>query len=546
MVGIRRESVRSDISTTPSTIEEWIARKDVFRVVAHGLPMTMPVMVKRGDPRLCDIYVQHVEPDIADVLTQYGISCSLTRLDYWYPKYEEENGEHTVLIHSHDTNTGAWPAAARKVHSLLRDHGANRITTRLQVEIRNPEKFYNDVSKRLPNDSQLLEALAEIEPEVINTVCSFMEASWSSIAYHTRVHRQADYDALGKPTIIVFCYPGSSCDYDKAEERLLQILKAVPLDVHLEFLPGKITPPARGAVAARFLYNTPRKPVNGSSIGVEGKTSEAGSLGGWVTLSLPKQHRTIRCAITSYHVVKSIDAAITAHTDTHGVMLNGRRGHETVEYPAAYDAIHTLSQLNRICTQNPDDAEAANAHQTLSAQFTNPGIGRVILASGYRNRNGRLSDWALIESSSTFSANKPPPGEAIRAPFNLPENFLYSQNSDSRVREFGEAKLGDWVTKTGRSTGCTSGKINKMERVIPGLGPPGIPTKQAEIISHEGDFAGPGDSGSMETGQRGEFLGLVGSIDQYSGCYNAAFMTTIQQIQQDIKDFTGDGFISVD
>jgi hypothetical protein len=506
--------------------------------------MTMPVMVKRGDSRLENIFLQRVEPHIAEILSQHGISCSLTRLDYWYPKYEKENGEHTVLIHSHDTNTRAWPAAAREVHSLLRDYDANQIATRLQVEIRNPKKFYNDVSRRLPNDTQLLEALVKVEPEVINAVCSLMGESWSSIAYHTRVHRQANYDALGKPTIIVFCYPGSTCNYEKAEDQLLEVLRAVSLEVHLEFLPGKITLSALQAAAPHFLYDIPEKPLNGSSIGVEGNTSEAGSLGGWVVLNLPRQHQAIRCAITCYHVVKSLDAAIATHTNTHGVMLNDPRGHETVEYPAAYDATYTLSRLNRICTEDSDDAEAIKAHQTLPARFSKPGIGRVILASGYRYKDGRRSDWALVESPSTFSANKPPLREAIRAPFKLPQNSLYSQNSDSEVREFGQAKPGDWVTKIGRSTGCTSGKINKMDRVT--RGPQGTLTKQVEIISHEGGFAGPGDSGAMVTGRRGELLGLVVSIDEYSGNYDVAFMTTIQQIQQDVKDFTGDGFISVD
>lgn len=425
----------------------------------------------------------------------------------------------------------------------MRSHGAIQITPKLQVEIRNPEKFYNDVSRVLPDDHQLIEALVNIQPEIINAVRSYMGESWSSIAYHTRVSRQADDNALGKPTIIVFCYPGSACDYDEAEDHILQILTAVSVEVHLEFLPGQITPATPQSGLPLNLDDTPPKPLNGSSIGVGGNTSEAGSLGGWVVLNLPKQRLTIRCAITCYHVVRSPDSTIATHTDTHGVMLNDQRGHVRVQYPSAYDATYTLSELEKTCSQNPDDAKAAMDYKALSARFSNPGIGKVMLASGYRNKNGYLSDWALIESPSTFSANKPPPKEAILKR-ELPQNPPYTQNRDSEVREFGKVKLGDWVTKFGRTTGCTTGEINKMDRVTPG--PLGMTTMRVEILSHFSDFAAPGDSGSMVTGQRGELLGFVDSIDKSPGRFDVGFMTTIQRIQDDIRAITGDGFISLD
>lgn len=45
--------------------------------------------------------------------------------------------------------------------------------------------------------------------------------------------------------------------------------------------------------------------------------------------------------------------------------------HETMKYSTVYDANSTLSRLSRICTRNSNDAEAANAPQTLSsAQFS--------------------------------------------------------------------------------------------------------------------------------------------------------------------------------
>ncbi|KAK2760387.1 hypothetical protein FQN54_002457 [Arachnomyces sp. PD_36] len=553
MVGVRREIARSDDpdyasgSSTSVTIEEWVARKDVFRVVAQGVPMMPAPVFKRCDPKLEDLYTQEVEARVAGVLRQHDISCYLPpRLDYWHPRYEKHNGENTLLIETLDTDTGSWLVAARQILSILRLQGVE-MHGKFQVEIRSRDKYYDDISKRLPDDPQLLDALSKVEPGIISAVCSLMEGSWSSIAYHSRISRADNaYDVFGKPTVVVFCYPGSTCDhgYDKAEESLLEVLQMSPVDIHLEILPGEITPCVSSDNRPCYLSNPPPKPLNGSSTSVGGETREAGTLGGWVILNLPNL-QTIQCGLTCYNVVKSPDKAITAHTDIHGVVLDDSRGHITVQYPAAYDAAYTLARLNEHCFSDPNDKTTAQELQTLSAQFANAAIGKVVLASGYRDTDGHRSDWALFESPSTFSVNKPPPEELILAPFQGPSNPpFYSQNRDSKVREFGRAKFGDWVTKIGRGTTCTTGEVNHMKRVMPA--PLGGTTKQLEILSHDGNFAGPGDSGSMVIGPRGELLGIVTNVDTRSGSFDPAFITTIQQIQQDVKEMTGGGFLSLD
>lgn len=61
MVGVRRANARSDdpgystIVPKEVTIEEWVAQKDKFRVVAHGLPLALPTLATTSGIKLEDI-----------------------------------------------------------------------------------------------------------------------------------------------------------------------------------------------------------------------------------------------------------------------------------------------------------------------------------------------------------------------------------------------------------------------------------------------------------------------------------------------------------
>ena len=134
-----------------------------------------------------------------------------------------------------------------------------------------------------------------------------MDGVWTSIAYHTRKGRLEDHNEPSRPTIIVFCHSGSSCEFQKVEGQLMTILEAIPILVHLEFLPGRITLFAPSEdTKARVVTSIPEKPLNGSSISTRGNTTNAGSLGGWVMLNLNPKHM-VPCFLTCYHVVRSAD-----------------------------------------------------------------------------------------------------------------------------------------------------------------------------------------------------------------------------------------------
>lgn len=141
MVGIRRENARSDDSDPSASvaIEEWVSRKDAFRVVAHGFPIIGRVRTRRCDPGLNEAYQRYVEPRIPGILSKCSVFYSTIRLSCTLPKYEHQNGQHVILIHSEDTDTRAWPAAAREVFHLFRTHDTGNHNTELQVEIKNPD-----------------------------------------------------------------------------------------------------------------------------------------------------------------------------------------------------------------------------------------------------------------------------------------------------------------------------------------------------------------------------------------------------------------------
>jgi hypothetical protein len=65
----------------------------------------------------------------------------------------------------------------------------------------------------------------------------------------------------------------------------------------------------KAVIPTLFLDDIPRKPRNGYSISIQGKTDDAGTLGGWLTLNRPQQKQSFKCALTCYHVVKDAKRA---------------------------------------------------------------------------------------------------------------------------------------------------------------------------------------------------------------------------------------------
>lgn len=501
--------------------------------------MCASIQTKPSDAELRTIFETKVYPSLLPILTSYGITHLMHRLHYRYPKYDESAGIETLVITSSDEDTTFWRQAAKAILNLFWEHGAERVVGNVQVEIENREKCYSDVSVPLPNDELILNSLASIRLDVLDIVKSRLHGIWTSIAYHLRESRFSSEP--GKPTLLVFCAPGSSSNFDVVERQIMEVLRNVPFDVYLEILPGAVMPLKAGKPVV--LEDISAKPRNGDSISIEGRTNEAGSLGGWLTLNLRQPFRRPKCALTCYHVVRSDNKNVTQHTDTNGVRLNDGRGQVSVEYPAAYDAMFSKERFEK---RLPGKI-AAEQLEILSSRLARPAIGKVILASGYRtNEKNQRVEWAIIESPKTFQANKPPPRSAFgQSSFTLPMDQDYCQDEDSKVRAISSFKVGDWVTKCGRTTAVTSGHVNGMCRDINWLRL-GFTSSEWEIISQDGEFADQGDSGSIVTNARGELIGLLFAVDSRPKEFGAAFFTPFDTIQDDVKRLTGGGFLSLD
>jgi len=97
---------------------------------------------------------------------------------------------------------------------------------------------------------------------------------------------------------------GSIAGSDLIEEQIKLVLDIVPVEIHLEILPGHI-PATGGRPLPRPLHLISPKedPLNGASIGIQGNRDRAGTLDGWVILNLPKQGKEVPCAMTCHPVV---------------------------------------------------------------------------------------------------------------------------------------------------------------------------------------------------------------------------------------------------
>lgn len=505
----------------------------------------MPLRSKRirANIEWKEIYERDIHPGISKILTKYGLSFGVDRLDRLQPWDDSYETKDVITITTHDAGPRKdWQDAADTVLAMVNEKVPTHVSHPIQVEIINVDKIYNDVSSPLPNDRSIVGPLEQVKDRIVEEVLAFMQGAWSSIAFHMR-HRRDNFDEPMKPTILVICRPHSICDFAEAEDRLLDILNELDISVYLEFLPGRVfaNPGPRPTPMYTHVEDLPETPTNGSSIGIKGNEISAGTLGGWLILNLPKEQRQIKCALTCYHVIRGDDSSATDYTDTHGVHWNNTRGQLTIQYPATIDARAALDNLDKLCHNFPGDQHLEKQRNMVSGLLLGPGIGKVVLASGSQVRNNHRVDWALIESPETFSKNNTP---SIRQGnfMSPPAGHRYAPHPDTKIRQFDYIHEGDWVVKLGRST-LTSGIINGMKRVERC---PNFVTEEIEVMSHYVDVAVDGDSGAFVVNEHGHLVGMLYAVAKAVTSFNTAYITPFDAIQAHIKEITDGGFLSFD
>ncbi|EGE07991.1 hypothetical protein TEQG_06978 [Trichophyton equinum CBS 127.97] len=551
MVGVTRKPEGSEdsgygsVSSAGSqiSIERWIAGKDKFRVSADGqIPLlwrskSLPVSVE-----VKDAYNSLVSPQIPAILARYELSFVGERLHRLQPLDGAYETRDVIGISTRDERPGrAWRDAVNEVLSLVKENIPD--SQSIQILLVNTDRMYDDVSSALPNAPSIVGPLEQVKSRIVEEVEISMSDLRPSIAFHMR-RRRNDFSASRKPTVIIFCHPHSVSDFPAVEEKILNILNELDIAVFLEILPGKLVLTNPGFILRRMRISPeelPEHPVNGSSIGVKGRGDSAGTLGGWLILNLPREKRQIKCALTCYHVVRSNDPSVTAHTDAHGIHWNDKRGRLSIEYPASLDTQIAMARLDELRQFHPDDQQLRQQQRMLSELVAGPGIGKVLLASGHQVRDNHRLNWALIESPETFSSNRPP--STRQGSFALPTSGpLYRPHPDAKITQFAIPKEDNWVVRTGRTT-IASASISSMKKVE---WPSGFFTQEIELVSEDDDVADEGDSGSFVVNREGNLVGMIFAVYRSPSRFHTAYMMTFDSIQSHVKDMTDGGFLSFD
>lgn len=513
------------LANQTQTIEEFVAKKNPFRQVFPGIGQRVPFRFAVCSQAAADAYRKFVEPHLRQILSSNNVSYQSISLRRLIPVGDETSHDiDTLVVETSCEDPSAMKQASRKIYERFQQSDLDM--KKIEVEIVNPLRSRRPSSHPLTDETVVLQ-MRGMKETIMQQVRNICKGSWSSVAFHNRSLHSTDSHI---PTVIVFCLPGSRADFSLLETRLQATLRASKTPIALEILSGFITDcPHETRGGDLSMFDMPSKPSNGASIGARGNKDEAGTLGGWMTLTLSDQKR-IPLTITCYHVIRSYqNPSLALATDRDGIkMSDNDQIRALVEYPAAPDREYTARLL--------DDMPDRQAR--FLSMAANP-IGQVLAASGYKvNKANRRMDWALIESPITYSKNIAPSRFGLRklqqpplGSYNIGEQFIITKTAAVQVNEF--------VIKKGRTSGITSGFINKMQRVIawPSLG--GRETEEIEVMGLGGDFADPGDSGSFITDIRGRLVGLLFAKDACASDYDVGFMTPIHDIQDNVREVTG-------
>lgn len=508
---------------SPISIEAWLAQRDPFRAVGIGHSRPFPLVYRPITPEFADLYEARVEGQVRPILEKHAITIagiSLSRRGRSNKPLTEIDYPHTLRVNTRDEYPDTWISAAQEIQEVFLHAGMP--TEEIEVEIRNPSKMKYMVSHVFAVDAGFLEDIESVKQRIVDEVTALCGLAWSSIAFHLRSPK-FDSTAAKLPTVLVSFFEGITLDFTSIESRLSETLGHYK-GLRLELLRGSVEGTINRGLRRGILAEPSQKPRNGSSIGVEGNTTEAGSLGGWLQFN-PRIGPPTKVEVTCHHVVASgLDKDPT-----------------TVEYPAAFDRIASINffVFHLKSTPDKDFEEALGKMQFLHA---NPVIGKVFAYSGLRkNASNRRMDWAIfktpVKTPDTYTKNRPPPKSAFKNTEDFPGgvSLSYKMTEDSMVTNMDRIRPGSWVAKTGRTTGVTSGIVNQMRRFIHWEQHGDFCSEEVEVLGLAEDFADRGDSGSFVMNVSGELVGLLIGKDCGATEWGAGFVTPIQDLQEDVK-----------
>ena len=511
-----------------------------------GHTRAFPFTETPADPNFAENYRNLIQPRVIPILQEHNIKFEFISLR----RRAARNGNdldsgklHTLVIDTRSPNTETWRTAAGKIQAIFQQAGVE--SDQIEVEICDMSRLKYNISRALPDDKSLVDAMSLAKIAVMDTLRSYCAKGWTSVAFHLR-RPKSNREAPLSPTILVFFGSGTTLDFDHLQSILLLAIQHSKVPLKLELLQGEIKLYIGTSFGTANLARLSKRPQNGSSIGVAGNTEVSGSLGGWLVLNIPKSP-SHKVALTCNYVVARDEDENKKMMVNIGKGPSGASGmYQTlIECPAASDRIAGIRHCKKDQESEDPLLETKAALDILTELDKNPVIGTVLVKSGVRinNANRRL-DWALIETPSTYTKNKPPPQSAFAREGQFPDEApsRYVLNKDSVVQNFGVLEPGMWVTKRGKRTGVTSGVDSSMKRATQ-IG--NIVSEEVEVLGLEIDFVQSGDLGSFVTDASGNLVGLVTAGEAVASEWAIGFVTPIADIQQDVKKLTG-GFLSLE
>ena len=152
---------------------------------------------------------------------------------------------------------------------------------------------------------------------------------------------------------------------------------------------------------------------------------------------------------------------------------------------------------------------------------------------------------------STYTVNVPPSSSSLtgtdwRYTENSPLPIMYESDASSPIHSFGNMALQDWVIKKGRTSGVTTGQVNRSTRTIKWDGYNNNRTTTEEwekLLGLSGDFARPGDSGAFVVNERYELVGMLLGRDAHATRFNVGLVTAIGDIEEDLNAICGARFV---
>ena len=222
------------------TIEEWNATLDPFRQAYPGIPFPFPYTDRPAESAIRDVVDERIGGIVEDECCRAQIQVSAWSLRRRARHDERPGSFHVLGIKTTDVSTTTWKSTAQAIFLKSTDFGLN--AANFQIEIFNPEKLIHNISSLFPNSPSLISDCEAIQKIVLSELQQRLPGKWTSIAFHSRRSHNVLDPSESKPTMIVFCKPGTRYDFERLLNDLMQIASDnIKSKIEIEIRPGEIT-----------------------------------------------------------------------------------------------------------------------------------------------------------------------------------------------------------------------------------------------------------------------------------------------------------------